>query len=224
MPLCREFKQSRSTAEADDQNNKPCLGTDGIDTADAGNAAADEPSVSRRLTAATSAAAAASAGSSLFDQKGQDQNKAMHAAMGQEPVLASPASPDSCSPRGKASYTQSKWVPHLPSSASEQTLASWQGLLPQDCDTLGLRSWAEGISRSHPDRGKRALGLLGVGLGLLVHQVSMHCFERGALLAALWNMHTALMDEEVHSLEQHIQVNPEAVALETAQKQHCNTC
>ena len=67
------------------------------------------------------------------------------------------------------------------------------------------------------------LGLLGVGMGLLVHQVAMHCFERGALMAALWNMHTALMDAEVLSLEEHIQVSPDAIALQRVQWQQCET-
>ena len=88
---------------------------------------------------------------------------------------------------------------------------------------MGLRFWAEDITRNHPDKGKRVLGLLGVGLGLLVHQVAMHCFERGALMAALWNMHTALMDVEVLSLEEHIQVSPDAVALQRVQWQQWDT-
>ena len=28
---------------------------------------------------------------------------------------------------------------------------------------------------------------------MLVHQVANHCFERGGLMATLWNMYTALM-------------------------------
>lgn len=38
-----------------------------------------------------------------------------------------------------------------------------------------------------------ALGLLGTAFGMLVHQVAMHCFERAALMASLWNMLTTLM-------------------------------
>lgn len=203
MPVCRESKQTRANAAVDGQ---PYRAPDGSDTAEAGNAPADELSVSHGSTTARSAAAAATAASPPCDQNGQEQYKAKHAAMVQEPVLASPASPSPCSPRGKAGYMQSKRVPVLPSSACEQTLASWQGLLPQESDSLGLRFWAEDIIRNRPDQGKRVLGLLGVGLGLLVHQVAMHCFERGALMAAVWNVHTALMDAEVQSLEAHIQV------------------
>ncbi|KAL0050961.1 hypothetical protein WJX82_011093 [Trebouxia sp. C0006] len=35
--------------------------------------------------------------------------------------------------------------------------------------------------------------------------VSMHCFERGAMMAGVWNLFTALMDAEVQSLEEHMQ-------------------
>ena len=192
VQLSREF--NTAAVEAGNQLNRtPYSGG----TANAGIAAADESSVSRGLTTARSAAAAASARSSMPDQKRQEQRK-----MRQEPDLA-------CSPRGRAGYLQSAgstWAPHLPSSASQQTLASWLDLLPQEYEGLGLEFWAEEITRGHPDKGKRTLGVLGGGFGLLVHQVAMHCFERGALMAGVSNLYTALMDAEVQSLEEHIQV------------------
>lgn len=115
------------------------------------------------------------------------------------------------SPRARTGHMRTAgatWAPHLPTSASQQTLASWQGLLPQECESMGLGSWAEEIVGDHPDQGRKALGVLGGGYGLLVHQVAMHCFERGALMAGVWNMYTALMDAEVQSLEEHLKVLP----------------
>lgn len=60
-------------------------------------------------------------------------------------------------------------------------------------DKADLHTWAEGIMRSGKGFTEAALGLLGTAFGMLVHQVANHCFERGGLMATLWNMYTALM-------------------------------
>lgn len=181
-------------------SSAPCI-------ADAGKVAADESLVSHGFATARSATAAASAGMSAHDQERQEQHK-----MTQEPNLSPPWCPKAAprSPRARTGHVRTAgatWAPHLPTSASQPTLASWQGLLlPQECESLGLGSWAEEIVRDHPEQGRRALGVVGGGYGLLVHQVAMHCFERGALMAGVWNMYTALMDAEVQSLEEEIKV------------------
>ena len=210
----RELNPSRMALNANDQCSRAPF-THKAAVAD--NMAAHESSVSHDLPTSRSAAAAGNAGGSTPDQKGQEQHR-----MRQDPAA--------CSPRATSGYAQaggSTWVPHLPSSACQQTLASWQGLLPQEFESLGLALWAEGIIRSHPDQGKGVLGVLGGGYGLLVHQVAMHCFERGALMAGIWNMYTALMDAELHSLEEHVKVllllqtlHPQRQALTKCQNGH----
>jgi len=94
----------------------------------------------------------------------------------------------------------------LPDAPSHASIPNWQGLLAEEAGSLGLPFWADEIIRHHPDRARSLLGLLGTAFGVLVHQVSMHCFERGAMMAGLWNLFTALMDAEVQSLEEHVQV------------------
>ncbi len=94
----------------------------------------------------------------------------------------------------------------LPHSQSRVSIPSWQGLLPEESESLGLPSWADQIIRDHPDKARSVLSLLSAGFGVVVHQVAMHCFERGALMASLWNTYTAVMDAEVQSLEDHLQV------------------
>ena len=94
----------------------------------------------------------------------------------------------------------------LPDAPSHASIPNWQGLLAEEAGSLGLSFWADEIIRHHPDRARSVLGLLGTAFGVLVHQVSMHCFERGAMMAGVWNLFTALMDAEVQSLEEHVQV------------------
>ena len=203
MQTSRELNASRMTLNANDQRSRAAY-THKAAVAD--NMAAHESSASHGLTASGSAAAAGSAGGSMPDQKRQEQHK-----MRQDPDLSLPgcSKAAACSPRattGDAQAGGSTWAPHLLSSVCQQSLASWQGLLPQGCESLGSSIWAEEIVKSHPDQGKRVLGVLGGGYGLLVHQVAMHCFERGALMAGIWNIYTALMDAELHSLEEHVKV------------------
>lgn len=192
--------RAQSTNTEMQASSAPCI-------AGASKVAAGESSVGHGLTTATSATAAATAGTSASNEEQQERHK-----MRQEPSLSPPYCPKAAprSPRARTGHLRtagSTWAPHLPASASQQTLASWQGLLlPQECESLGLGTWAEEVVRDHPDQGRRALGVLGAGYGLLVHQVAMHCFERGALMAGVWNMYTALMDAEVQSLEEHIKV------------------
>ncbi|DBA80115.1 TPA: hypothetical protein ACH3X2_007598 [Trebouxia sp. C0005] len=93
----------------------------------------------------------------------------------------------------------------LPDTPSHASIPNWQGLLAEDAGSLGLPFWADEIIRHHPDRARSVMSLLGTAFGVLVHQVSMHCFERGAMMAGLWNLFTALMDAEVQSLEEHVQ-------------------
>ena len=95
----------------------------------------------------------------------------------------------------------------LPDAPSHASIPNWQGLLAEEAGSLGLSFWADEIIRHHPDRARSVLGLLGTAFGVLVHQVSMHCFERGAMMAGVWNLFTALMDAEVQSLEEHMQVS-----------------
>ena len=94
----------------------------------------------------------------------------------------------------------------LPDAPSHASIPNWQGLLAEDAGSLGLSFWADEIIRHHPDRARSVLGVLGTAFGVLVHQVSIHCFERGAMMAGLWDLFTALMDAEVQSLEEHMQV------------------
>ena len=94
----------------------------------------------------------------------------------------------------------------LPDAPSHASIPNWQGLLAEEAGSLGLPFWADEIIRHHPDRARPVLSLLGTAFGVMVHQVSMHCFERGAMMAGLWNLFTALMDAEVQSLEEHLQV------------------
>ena len=70
-----------------------------------------------------------------------------------------------------------------------------------------MRSWASELVQDYHSKAQTVLTLLGTAYGVLVHQVAMHCYERGALMARLWNMLTALMDAENASLEQHAQVS-----------------
>ena len=135
------------------------------------------------------------------------------AALGHEPNLASAAglraTPSIQNPPKPASAFPAD-SPHrlgLPASQSQASVPSWQELLPEESGSLGLPFWADNILRDHPDKAKMVLGLLGTAFGVLVHQVAMHCFERGALMAGVWNMYTALMDAEVQSLEDHVQVH-----------------
>lgn len=94
----------------------------------------------------------------------------------------------------------------LPQSPSQASIPAWQGLLPEAAESLGLPMWAHDLIHYHADKAGPVLSLLGTAFGVLVHQVAMHCFERGTLMAGLWNMFTALMDAEVQSLEEHVQV------------------
>jgi len=94
----------------------------------------------------------------------------------------------------------------LPDAPPHASIPNWQGLLAEEAGSLGLPFWADEIIRHHPDRARSVLSLLGTAFGVLVHQVSMHCFERGAMMTGLWNLFTALMDAEVQSLEEHVQV------------------
>ena len=203
MHSSRQLNPSGTTLYANDQRSRS---PDTNETADAGYVAADDSSVSHGLTMSRSAAAVRSAGGTAHDLRQEEQHK-----MRQEPDLSPPYCPKAaaCSPRARSGQAQAGGptrAPHLPGSASQQTLGSWQGLLPQQGESLGLELWAEEIIRGHPDQGKRALGVLGGGFGLLVHQVAMHCFERGALMAGIWNMYTALMDAELQSLEEQVKV------------------
>ena len=135
------------------------------------------------------------------------------AALGHEPKLAhaaglraTPSSPNP--PKPTSAFPADS--PHrlgLPASQSQASVPSWQELLPEESGSLGLPFWADEIVRDHIDKARMVLGLLGTAFGVLVHQVAMHCFERGALMAGLWNMYTALMDAEVQSLEDHVQVH-----------------
>ena len=204
------FWQLHPSRTNSDANNERSRARCSSEAAAAGHVAkwhcSNLSSVSHGLTTSTSAAAAGSAGGSVRDQKRQEQHK-----MRQEPNLSPPHCPKAaaCSPRARTGYAQaggSPLAPQLQSSACQQTQASWHDLLPQECESLGLEVWAEEIIRGHPDQSKRALGVLGAGYGLLVHQVAMHCFERGALMAGIWNMYTALMDAELQSLEEHVKV------------------
>ena len=198
-----ELDSSRTTSGANDQRSRAPY----IDAAaNAGNVAKQQcgnlSSVSHGLTVSTSAAIAKYGKDSVRDQRRQEQHKLV-----QEPDLSPPhcTKTAACSPRARTGHARAG-MPHLPSSACQQTLPSWQGLLPQECENLGLDSWAEDMIKGHPDQSKRALGMLGGGYGLLVHQVAMHCFERGALMAGIWNTYTALMDAELQSLEEHVKV------------------
>ncbi len=101
----------------------------------------------------------------------------------------------------------------LPDAAFHASIPNWQGLLAEEAGSLGLPFWADEIIRHHPDRARSVLGLLGTAFGVLVHQVSMHCFERGAMMAGLWNLFTALMDAEVQFLEEHMQVGAACMLL-----------
>lgn len=56
-----------------------------------------------------------------------------------------------------------------------------------------LVAWAAGVVQSGKGLTSTVLGLLGTAFGMLVHQVAMHCFERGGLMVTVWNMFTALM-------------------------------
>ena len=199
MQLPQELNPSGTTLDASYQRSRA---PDTNKAADAGYVAADQSSVSHGLTMSRSAAAARSAGGTARDLKRQEQHKTR-----QDAYLSPPYCPKAaaCSP-GHAQAGGPTWAPHLQGCASQQTLGSWQGLLPQEGESLGLELWAEEMMRGHPDQGKRALGVLGGGYGLLVHQVAMHCFERGALMAGVWNMYTALMDAELQSLEEHVKV------------------
>ena len=56
-----------------------------------------------------------------------------------------------------------------------------------------LVAWAAGVMQAGKGLTSTVLGLLGTAFGMLVHQVAMHCFERGGLMATVWNIYTALM-------------------------------
>ena len=96
---------------------------------------------------------------------------------------------------------------HLGTSLLQQSVPGQQGLMPEGSDVEQLQSWATEIIQDHPGRAKAMLGVLATAYGVLVHQVAMHCYERGALMAGLWNMYTTLMDAEVASSERHVQVS-----------------
>ncbi|DBA77116.1 TPA: hypothetical protein ACH3X1_009695 [Trebouxia sp. C0004] len=126
------------------------------------------------------------------------------------PVLNKPAWASSAgSPRRLGLASQSlALIPQpasLPDAPPHASIPNWQGLLAEEAGSLGLPFWADDIIRHHPGRAGSVLSLLGTAFGVLVHQVSMHCFERGAVMAGLWNLFTALMDAEVQSLEEHAQ-------------------
>ena len=212
------------------------------DPTEAANAAADESSKSQDMNGEVNGAAASATLDENADPSAsithQAQGNAKHAAIAQEHNLVLPRSPRAAwnSPRSKGSKVVLGGLPgpvrrlglssasHLPSSASQLTLAHRQGLLLEDFQDLGLSCWAEEIIRDHPDKSKRVIGLLGNAFGVLVHQVAMHCFERGALMASVWNMYTALMDAEVQLLEENVQVVI-AADFTTSKGQHrCECC
>ena len=219
---CKTMQHNRGAVTAvQPSDSKPMS----KDPTEAANAAADESSMSQSVLGEVKGAAEPAAIDDTAESSDgishQAQGNAKHAAMAQGHTLASPRSPRAawCSPRGRASKAATSSAlrsmchagltnaPHLPNSASKLSLGNWQGLLPEEYQDVGLSGWAQGIIRDYPGKGKTVLGLLGSAFGVLVHQVAMHCFERGALMAGVWNMYTALMDAEVQLLEDNVQVD-----------------
>ena len=218
IQLLRQTQKQQAT-------NQPCRSISGNVTANVDSATAEETSTSHVLTDAEPAAEGAAVDSasgplqSMAKHGGQKPDEVKKAAVSKEAALGSPRAAWR-SPRGRMNNNTSVTAvgcmhhagtlkaSHLPSSASQLTLCSWQDLLPKASESLGLASWAGQIIKEHAEQGRTVLGLLGNAFAVLVHQVAMHCFERGSLMASVWNMYTALMDAEVQFLEEHAQVRP----------------
>ena len=175
-----------------------------------GNAAYGEMPMSHSLQGGTASAATGPSDTVSTAQDDCMHRKAKPAANQQPSLLlplASKAAAYSLRDMSSNGVQGSAPALHLPASLSQPALASCQGLLSEAHQACELPAWAEGITKDYPEKGTRAVGLLGSAFAVLVHQVAMQCFERGALLAGVWNMFTALMDAEICSLEEHVQVS-----------------
>jgi hypothetical protein len=112
----------------------------------------------------------------------------------------------------------------LTSRHSESALHAWQALpktelakrlvgqsMRQPAQTFfhnhGHSLNVEGFGLPNDARFMRALlEITSVAAAAVIHQVAMHCHERGQLLSQVWNIHTSLMDMELSQLRFQVRV------------------